>query len=99
MRLSPFQVQAIKSSAIHAFGGGVSIYLFGSRVDDKAKGGDIDLFVETDLEKGKAMLAQLKFVVALQKKIGEQKVDVIVQSQDTDNQPVFQEARRTGVLL
>ncbi len=92
-------MQAIKSSAIHAFGDTVAIYLFGSRVNDKTKGGDVDLFVETDLEKKQAMLAQLKFVVALQKTIGEQKIDVIVQSKNSENQTVFQEARRTGVLL
>jgi len=99
LRLSYFQIQAIKASVLNAFGENATVYLFGSRTDDDAKGGDIDLFVETQLEKKQAVLAQLQFLINVQKKIGEQKIDVVVCSPDTENKPIHEEARKTGVLL
>ena len=45
MRLSTEQIQAIRQAATAAFGAGTSVWLFGSRVDDAKKGGDIDLLV------------------------------------------------------
>lgn len=44
MRLSEKEVNLIKSTLVSVFGD-VKIYLFGSRLDDSKKGGDIDLFI------------------------------------------------------
>lgn len=41
MRLSTDQIQAIRHAANTAFGEGTAVWLFGSRVDDAKKGGDI----------------------------------------------------------
>ncbi len=46
MRLSNFEINTIKSSAIDIFGHDSKIRLFGSRVDDTLKGGDIDLYIQ-----------------------------------------------------
>lgn len=45
MRLSPDQIQSIRYAATATFGQGTAVWLFGSRVDDTKKGGDIDLLV------------------------------------------------------
>ena len=84
---------------MNAFGENVVVYLFGSRTDDDAKGGDIDLFVETQLGKKQAVSAQLQFLVSMQKSLGEQKIDVVVCSPDSGNRAIYEEARRTGMLL
>jgi hypothetical protein len=42
MRLTPQEIQAIKETFLNTFDKG-NIYLFGSRVDDTKRGGDIDL--------------------------------------------------------
>ena len=47
MRLTFKQHQAIKKYFLEVFREG-QIYLFGSRVDDNKKGGDIDLYIRTE---------------------------------------------------
>lgn len=47
MRLSPYQSQMIRQQIHHHLGAGAAIWLFGSRLDDRKKGGDVDLYVET----------------------------------------------------
>lgn len=46
MRLTPAKIDTIKSTAKAVLGEGAQVMLFGSRVDDKAKGGDVDLTIE-----------------------------------------------------
>ena len=50
MRLTPIEHEAIKRAAQSSFEPGVVLRLFGSRVDDAKRGGDIDLLVETRLQ-------------------------------------------------
>ncbi len=44
MRLSKQEIEIIKSTLLDIFGE-AKIYIFGSRLDDKVKGGDIDIFI------------------------------------------------------
>jgi predicted nucleotidyltransferase len=44
MRLTQNEKDSIKKTFLEVFGEG-EIYLFGSRVDDSKRGGDIDLFI------------------------------------------------------
>lgn len=48
MRLDSQHIAAIKRLAVEQFGAGARVRLFGSRVDDAARGGDVDLLVELD---------------------------------------------------
>jgi hypothetical protein len=48
MRLTPHEVAAIKAAARETFGETAVVRLFGSRVDDSLRGGDIDLHFEVD---------------------------------------------------
>jgi len=50
LRLSQKELETIKSTARSIFVE-VGIYLFGSRVDDSKKGGDIDLYIVSSLHK------------------------------------------------
>ena len=74
MRLKKWEIDIIKNSAKEVFGDEVIVKLFGSRVDDNKKGGDIDLYVIT---KNNSFENQRKFWSLLQIKLGEQKIDII----------------------
>ena len=52
------------------------IYLFGSRVDDTKKGGDIDLFIQTERKKA-TLQNKITFLASLKEKIGAQKIDLL----------------------
>ena len=51
MRLSKKEIQVILRVAKEIYGEGVEIYLFGSRINDEKKGGDIDLLVRGSSER------------------------------------------------
>jgi hypothetical protein len=49
MRLTPIECAVIKQAAKDCFNDGVVVRLFGSRVLDEQRGGDIDLLITTTL--------------------------------------------------
>ncbi len=77
MRLNEKQIQAIKTSVARHFPEDSRVFLFGSRVDDTPKGGDIDLLVESSLAGIALQEARLKTMGSIQRSIGEQKIDII----------------------
>jgi len=95
MRLTQKQIEAISESFKEIFQSG-KIYLFGSRVDESKKGGDIDLYIDTD-DKDNLSLKKIDFLVSLKRKIGEQKIDVVI-SRDK-NRAIEQEAIKKGIEL
>ena len=100
MRLTPFQQQTICQNAQHFFGEQTQIWLFGSRVDDNKRGGDIDLYIEPQLqEMNDVVIAKLKFLRALHLSLGEQKIDVVLAVNKTNPLPIYQIAKQTGVPL
>lgn len=48
MRITPEQIRLIKATIAREIDPDARIWLFGSRADDRRRGGDIDLFVETE---------------------------------------------------
>ena len=98
MRLTNYEITSIKETFHEVFNDG-QIYLFGSRVDDRLKGGDIDLFIELDkiLTTKEILDKKSKFKIKLYDKIGEQKIDVII-SKDK-SRLIEQEALNKGILL
>lgn len=95
MRLSTQQQQAIKATFLEVFGKG-EIRLFGSRVDDARRGGDIDLYIDPDNREHLAE-ARILFLARLKRKIGEQKIDVVIAASPA--RPIDQIARQQGVVL
>lgn len=95
MRLSKKEIQTILHVAKEIYGNGVEVYLFGSRVNDEKKGGDIDLLIRsTSAPKG--ILARVQMLARLKYLLGEQKIDIIGDHEDS---LVVQEALNTGIRL
>jgi len=95
MRLSLKEIEAITSTFKAVFKEG-EIYLFGSRVDDTKRGGDIDLYIVTENQEN-LTLKKIDFLIDLKRAIGEQKIDVVI-SRDK-NRLIEQEALKKGVKL
>ena len=95
MRLSKREIEAILQVAEDIYGTDVKVYLFGSRVDDSRRGGDIDLLVRTTSEK-KGILARVRMAARIKSLIGDQKIDIIG---DYEDNQVVQEALKNGILL
>ena len=98
MRLTNFEINSIKQTFNKVFNNG-QIYLFGSRVDDLKRGGDIDLYIDLDLQISTKVMIDLKskFRVMLYDIIGEQKIDIVI-SKDK-NRSIEKEILNTRVLL
>jgi predicted nucleotidyltransferase len=96
MRLLPAEREIIRTLATRIFGDGTRVLLFGSRVDDSVKGGDIDLYVQSpDAEQ--ALTKKREFVVALKLALGDQKIDVVISS--NPSRFIEQEALKHGVAV
>ena len=96
MRLTPFEVKSIKESVSNHFEEGSRVHLFGSRVNDQLKGGDIDLYIQTT-STNTLVERKISFLVEIKSKIGDQKIDVVI-AEDPSRQ-IEKEALRNGIEL
>lgn len=93
MRLSSEQIEIIKD-VIHRFDDKAEIYLFGSRIDDSKRGGDIDLLIFSEKISEKEKLLMRLF---LYDKLGEQKIDIVI-AKDLE-QPFVRIAMNEGIII
>ena len=96
MRLTKDEIKSIKKTFKETFGEG-KVYLFGSRVDDTQRGGDIDLYLVPNKKYDNILERKIAFLAKLDEYIGEQKIDVIIAKDP--NRYIEQEALRNGVEL
>ncbi len=94
MRLSTTQTLSIIKNFNQYFQTG-DIYLFGSRVDDNQKGGDIDLFIDTS--DNDVLNKKIQLMQAIKNDIGEQKIDIVLSSDKS--RAIEQEALSKGIKL
>lgn len=79
VRLSDQHLDVIKELFLKHFLKGDQLWIFGSRTDLRKKGGDIDFYIETYVKtRDEALKMKLNFIWALEQKIGEQKVDLVL---------------------
>lgn len=97
MRLNPEYIYWIKQSAEECFGKGTSVYLFGSRTNDNRRGGDIDLFLETE-QKENLFEKKIKMLQILYNHLGEQNIDIVINN-PKHQLGIYEVARKEGILL
>ncbi len=99
MRLTPRESETILRLARDAFGDQARVFLFGSRTDDAARGGDIDLYIETDAATPDAFRARIRFEASLILALGDRAIDVVVRPGDRAPTAFEQQARASGIAL
>ncbi|MBN8463303.1 MAG: nucleotidyltransferase domain-containing protein [Dechloromonas sp.] len=96
MRLSENQRNLLQDTIHRHFGADAVTYIFGSRLDDSARGGDMDVFVETPISADYRLraraLAQLEALLALP-------VDLIVKDAEDRERSIHRIARLSGKRL
>lgn len=99
MRITDQQAQQIKSIVTESFGKEAHVWLFGSRANDNAKGGDVDILVTTTNNIDEPVSMSAKVSVKLTRIFNGRKVDVVVEAPNIKQQPIFEVAKATGVRL
>ena len=103
MRLTAEQYQAIRRAAREAFGEEAGVRLFGSRVDDNARGGDFDLYIETqETDPERIETARRLFLERLHgdTSLADEPIDVVIHCPlHTTERAIDRVARREGVPL
>lgn len=95
MRLSPQEIETIRE-AVRQMDREAEIYLFGSRANDAARGGDIDLLIVSNRLGFRDML---RLRMNILDRIGWQQLDLVVRRPDELDEPLAAVARATGVRL
>ena len=98
MRLELTEIEGILAAAREAFGSEAEVRLFGSRVRDDLRGGDIDLHVLID-ERPDWLAAEHAFQLGLFSRLGERKIDVVLACRRQPLRPIDRIALETGVSL
>ena len=99
MRLSSEYQTLIVECAKEIFGPAIRISLFGSRTDDKALGGDIDLLIQSDTAIDQSEQKSLQLAARLQIRLGDQAIDVLVIDPLSHLTAFHQEVLETSQLL
>lgn len=98
MRLTPTEIAAIKAAARDAFGETAVVRLFGSRVDDSRRGGDIDLHIEVDRLDDERR-ARGSFEDGVFRRIDPRKIDVVISTRGGAPRGFERIAYRDGIIL
>lgn len=96
MRLTPHEREVIRRLGLRHFGRVPR--LFGSRLDDARRGGDIDLLIPTELPPAQAARRRIDLLADLWLELGERKIDIVLDDGSTPA-AIVERARHEGVAL
>jgi predicted nucleotidyltransferase len=99
MRLTDADQHTIQRIVVEELGPGASVRLFGSRLNDAARGGDIDLLVElTEPVEHPARLSARLSVLIMRAMEG-RKTDILLSAPNLSEFPIHRLARQQGIRL
>lgn len=97
MRLKKTHIDFIKRTTKELFGENSKVYLFGSRANDNKKGGDIDIYIETN-QKTNIFEKKIEMLKLLHDYLGEQKIDIVINNHTTQKY-IYEIAKHDGIML
>ena len=98
MRLTEHQIQVIRQLASQVAGSQAKVRVFGSRLDDEARGGDLDLLLEMPEPVDNPALVAAKMSALVSRSMDGRKVDVVLSAPNLMRLPIHEIALQ-GVLL
>jgi predicted nucleotidyltransferase len=99
MRLTEAERQAIREVVGELTGGRARAIVFGSRLDESARGGDIDLLVESSEPVDQPARLAALIGARLESELGEQRIDGLIGAPTLTRLPVHESARLHGATL
>jgi len=99
MRLTDDQAQAIKQLACQIAGEQARVRVFGSRLDDSARGGDLDLMLELPEPADHPALMAARFSAKVSRLMHGRKVDVLIAAPNLMRLPIHDMAFKEGKAL
>jgi predicted nucleotidyltransferase len=99
MRLSPEQAQTIRQLAHEVVGSDARVRLFGSRLDDNARGGDVDLMLEVADPVLNPALIAARFSARVSRLLQGRRVDVLISAPNLGRFAIHDIAYDEGRLL
>ncbi len=99
MRLTLQQAQHIRDIVTAVLGSDIRLKLFGSRLDDTQRGGDIDLLLESDTAIPDPALVAARISARVSRALGGRKVDILLSAPNLQHLPIHDVAAHEGILL
>jgi len=99
MRINKQQQNEIKKNVCLLAGSQAIVTLFGSRVNDSKKGGDVDILVQLPTSIDNPALLAAKLSVRISNLMFGRKVDVILEAPNLDYQAIHKYAHLNGITL
>lgn len=99
MRLTDCQIDAIRELARQVAGDQVRVRVFGSRLDDSARGGDVDLMLELPDPVDNPALLAARMSARVSRVMSGRRVDVLLSAPNLMRLPIHDIAFKEGRLL
>lgn len=99
MRLTDEQIEAIRRLAIQLAGDQVRVRVFGSRLDDAARGGDLDIMLELSEPVANPALLAAQMSARVSRVMHGREVDVLLSAPNLVRLPIHDVAFKEGKLL
>lgn len=99
MRLTSSQIEIIRQAARQELGERVRVILFGSRVHDSRRGGDVDLMIEVPDPVPEPALSTARIASRISRAMHGRQVDVVLKAPNLLHQPIHEIAAHSGVVL
>ncbi|MDZ7804377.1 nucleotidyltransferase domain-containing protein [Thiohalophilus sp.] len=99
MRLSDKQIAAIRKIVAEEAGAEAKIRLFGSRLHDELRGGDLDLLVSVDTSVSNPAWLAARLEALISRAMDGRSVDVVLEAPNLRHDTIHKIAREEGIPL